>query len=374
MNEKDAQEKGLAKVESMKPVSFADVDIPEAKKAFEKQDMLTKLAEKLLKDTDYMYLVTIVGSDKMPETFPRKDLADAQVKATKKKLGKEAIVTRVKKKAAWLRLGLHLGITVPPGQECVPVDKEIVPISDKLVGIRTTGPGYKSMTILGLIKRPDGSEKTQVLHSETTIAEYWPATGRVAVRSGACSSGERKFAHGPHDVIAMAETRASSRCSLALLGFGENSAEEFPEGETDNEPGDELTKPKGKPKEKPKSVDKPKKESKEKPKAEPAPAKDENKPDAEPEPAVEPEQTPSEPTESKEEEDTPQARKKLVGAAASALNGDGAEASKKIIGFFGEWKEKNGIAPEIKLSELDGETWKKFRTGLDEFTKAALLE
>jgi hypothetical protein len=361
-----------AKVERTALTAFGEISIPEAQEALKKQKQVERLAEELLEDTDYAYLVEEVASDKKPEMFARKDLAEERAKQMKKQLGKEAIITKVKKKAAWLRLGLHLGITVPPGQERTPVDKEIVPINENMFGIKTTGPGYIGMTIIQRVKRPDGSIKTEVAHAETSIAQYWPSTGRTAVRSGACSSSERKFAHGTHDVEAMAETRAYSRCAAAILGFGDTSAEEFEPGAIEEEPppaakpDDKKGKPKDKPKEKPK--DKPKSDEKK------GGSKEEQKKKPEKEPEKEPEgEGGSEPPPSGEDVvDDIAKRKQVVKAAVTTLGGK-PEHSKQVLDYFASWKKDNSVEEATKLSELDNETWEKFKKALSDYTTEQLM-
>lgn len=52
-------------------------------------------------------------------------------------------------------------------------------------------------------------------------------TGRFADAVGSASSSERQFTHIPHDVRALAQTRACSRAISNLVGGGEVSAEEM---------------------------------------------------------------------------------------------------------------------------------------------------
>ena len=52
-------------------------------------------------------------------------------------------------------------------------------------------------------------------------------SGRFADADASASSGERKFTHIPHDVRALAQTRASNRAVSNLVGGGEVSAEEI---------------------------------------------------------------------------------------------------------------------------------------------------
>jgi len=51
--------------------------------------------------------------------------------------------------------------------------------------------------------------------------------GRYATGVGACSSNERSFTHGEHDIYAIAHTRAKNRAISDLVGSGEVSAEEI---------------------------------------------------------------------------------------------------------------------------------------------------
>jgi len=58
-------------------------------------------------------------------------------------------------------------------------------------------------------------------------------TGRFADADASASSGERKFTHIPHDIRALAQTRACNRAILSLSGGGEVSFEEMsPEPKT----------------------------------------------------------------------------------------------------------------------------------------------
>lgn len=51
--------------------------------------------------------------------------------------------------------------------------------------------------------------------------------GRSAIGVGACSSNEKTFIHGEHDVYAISHTRAKNRAISDLVGSGEVSAEEI---------------------------------------------------------------------------------------------------------------------------------------------------
>jgi len=58
--------------------------------------------------------------------------------------------------------------------------------------------------------------------------------GRSTEGIGACSNGERRFAHEDHDTYAMAHTRAKSRAIADMLGAADQVAEEAPEDEPEH--------------------------------------------------------------------------------------------------------------------------------------------
>ena len=73
--------------------------------------------------------------------------------------------------------------------------------------------------------------------------------GQFRDGDGHCSSRERKFSHLEHDVYATAVTRAKNRAILELAGFGEVSAEEIQDEDSDKATHEEkptvlLTSPK----------------------------------------------------------------------------------------------------------------------------------
>lgn len=321
--------------------TFGGVTIPEAAEALKQQQALIDLTEGLLKDTDYAYVVHKLdsGGKEQPQMFAHKEDAEKYAKAYESSAGKETKIERTKLKSAWLRLGLHLGVTVPKGQESMPVNKEVSMLGDNLICITTTGPGYKSVSIVALRKTPDGLIEGRILHEETTTALMWPATGRVAVRSGACSYTERSFAHKTHDVVAMSETRAFSRTMACLLGFGDTTAEEFGEGEVGEgaKPSPKQPMKKGgKKKDVAKSKEKEGDTSKESPPA------------------------------SNEEE--PESRRDVVSAAAKLVGDD----SDKVVDFYKAWKEKKHAADEsfdlkIRMSKLSDELWQEFKADLNKW-------
>jgi hypothetical protein len=59
--------------------------------------------------------------------------------------------------------------------------------------------------------------------------------GQFRESDGHCSSKERKFSHVEHDVYATAVTRAKNRAIMEFVGFGEVSAEEILDGDTNGE-------------------------------------------------------------------------------------------------------------------------------------------
>lgn len=340
---------------------FGGVSLPEAEEVFKKQKKLVDLAEGLLEEEDYAYIVVFLDPadrDEQPKMYASKEMAEDWAKKYEKSTGKKVKVTRTKLKAAWLRLGLHLGISAPPGQENVVIDKEITPIGDSLLCIKTTGPGYKSVTILGLAKTPDGREETRVLHSETTAALYWASTGRISVRSGASGYTERKFAHKIHDVIAMGETRAFSRAMACLLGFGETTAEEYEEMEPESKP-----KPKEPPKSKEKTQEKKATKGKETGKASEGDTKEEA---AQEQSSGESEKNVAQDA---QDDDMP-TRQKIVKAAADAV-GD----AKKVVKHFEDWKAEkckadSSFDAKAKMSSISADDWKAYKSALFEWIKA----
>ena len=329
-------------------ISFMELSLPAAKEAAKKQKEMVSLAESLLEEEDYAYLVIfidVVDKEKPPQMIASKELAENWAREYKEKTGKNVKIVRTKLKSAWLRLGLHLGITVPPGQEMVPVDKEVQPIGDNMICIKTTGPGYKSVTILGLMKTPDGRFQSQVMHSETTATLYWRGTDRISVRSGACGYIERKFAHKIHDVIAMAETRAFSRTMACLLGFGETTAEEYEEIEPEIKP-------------RPKDTSKPKEKSQEKKgKKKSSPAKD------------------APPKEEKKNDGDDVATRQGVGDDLATRQGivkasaDAVGNAKQVLNFFDDWKlaqhgKDNDFDIKTLMSRMSDENWVLFKADL----------
>jgi len=158
--------------------SYEVINVDAVKRAFTMYQRL----EEILDDSDYTYFVRFMKDGKMQmRAFTHKTSAMSFANQVKGE------VIRRKNKSAWRKLAVALNIST----EIIKTER---------------------------VKEDDEIKYIVEVKAYTRL-------GRCACGTGIASSKERTFVR-EHDILALAETRATNRAIANLIGFGETTAEE----------------------------------------------------------------------------------------------------------------------------------------------------